>query len=68
MKRYIKEIVLFLQFQSQRGLPGVLPATIVHLCLYLLLLLGAQNVSTVSMAYMLLLSGFMGYCPNSRSL
>ena len=41
---------MFLQFQSQRGLPRVLP-TIVHLCLYLLFLLGAQNVSAASMAY-----------------
>ena len=48
MKRYIKEVVLFLQFQSQRQLSCSFPASIVHLSLYLSFLLGKKTISAAS--------------------
>ena len=51
MKRYIKEVVLFLQFQSQRHLSCSFPASIVHLSLYLSFLLRKQTISAASMGH-----------------
>ena len=51
VKRYMKEVVMFLKFQTDRGLAGSFPATVVHLSLYLSLLLGKRKVGAVSIAY-----------------
>jgi len=51
VKRYLKEVVTFLNFQTHRGLPGYLPATVVHLSLYLSSLLGKRKVAAVSTAF-----------------
>ena len=51
VKRYIKEVILFLQFQAHRGLSCGFPATVVHLFLYLSFLLGKRKVCVTSTAY-----------------
>ena len=44
-------MVLFMKFQVNKGLPAALPASLLHVCVYLSFLLDKQKVSAVSMAY-----------------
>ena len=51
--RYLREVVLLLcmKFQVNEGLSAALPASLLHVCVYLSFLLNKQKVSAVSMAY-----------------
>lgn len=51
VKRYIKEVNLFLQFQAHRGLSCYFPTTVLHLSLYLSFLLGKRKVCVAATAY-----------------
>jgi hypothetical protein len=65
VKRYIREVVLFLQFQSERGLMCTFPASIVHVSVYFSFLLGKQKVTAAraSMAYAALIKWVHGLLP-----